>query len=60
MAMEKEVAVVHPEGEQELAVVVGGANQTSTVDTFGGMIHVKWDETAAVTPFGRWHFSSSF
>jgi hypothetical protein len=38
MAMEKEVAVVHPEGEQELAVVVGGANQTSTVDTFGGMI----------------------
>ena len=40
MAMEKEVAVVHPEGERELAVV-GGANQTSTVDTFGGMIHVK-------------------
>ena len=50
MAMEKEVAVVHPEGEQELAVV-GGANQISTVDTFGGMIHVKWDETAAVLYF---------
>jgi hypothetical protein len=43
MAMEKEVAVVHPEGEQDL-VVVGGPNQGSTVDTFGGMIHVKWDE----------------
>lgn len=37
MAMEKEGAVVHPEGERELAVV-GGANQTGTVDTFGGMI----------------------
>src|ERR1017187_1588758 len=60
MAMEKEVAVVHPEGEQELAVVVGGANQTSTVDTFGGMIHVKWDETAAVTPFGQVAFFIEF
>ena len=59
MAMEKEVAVVHPEGERELAVV-GGANQTSTVDTFGGMIHVKWDETAAVTPFGQLAFFIEF
>lgn len=59
MAMEKEVAVVHPEGEQELAVV-GGPNQGSTVDTFGGMIHVKWDETAAVTPFGQLAFFIEF
>jgi len=57
--MEKEVAVFHPEGEQELAVV-GGANQTSTVDTFGGMIRVKWDETAAVTPFGQLAFFIEF
>ena len=57
--MEKEVAVVHPEGEQELAVF-GGANQTSTVDTFGGMIHVRWDETAAVTPFGQLAFFVEF
>ena len=59
MAMEKDVAVVHPEGEQEL-VVVGGPNQGSTVDTFGGMIHVKWDETAAVTPFGQLAFFIEF
>ena len=59
MALEKEVAVVHPEGEQEL-VVVGGPNPGSTVDTFGGMIHVKWDETAAVTPFGQVAFFIEF
>jgi Transposase DDE domain group 1 len=59
MAMEKEVAVVHPEGEREL-VVVGGPNPGSTVDTFGGMIHVKWDETAAVTPFGQLAFFIEF
>ena len=59
MAMEKEVAVVHPEGEQEL-VVFGSRQQGSTVDTFGGMIHVKWDETAAVTPFGQLAFFVEF
>lgn len=59
MAMEKEVAVVHREGEQEL-VVVGGPDQGSTVDTFGGTIHVKWDETAAVTPFGQLAFFIEF
>src|SRR5712691_10160888 len=41
-------------------VVVGGPNQGSTVDTFGGMIHVKWDETAAVTPFGQLAFFIEF
>ena len=59
MAMEKEVSVLHPEGEQEL-MVVGGPNQTSTLDTFGGTIHVKWDETAAVTPFGQLAFFIEF
>ena len=59
MAREKEVAVVHTEGEQGLALA-GGANPTSTVDTFGGMIHVKWDETAAVTPFGQLAFFIEF
>ena len=59
MAIEKAVAVVAPEGEQEL-VVIGGPNQGSTVDTFGGTIHVKWDETAAVTPFGQLAFFIEF
>jgi hypothetical protein len=55
MAIEKEVAVIHPEGEREL-VVGGDPNQGSTVDTYGGLIHVRWDETAAVTPFGQLAF----
>lgn len=59
MAMEKEVAVSHREGEREL-VVVGGANRGSTVDTYGGTIRVKWDETAAVTPFGQLAFFIEF
>jgi hypothetical protein len=59
MSMEEEVAVSHLEGEQEL-VVGGGPNQGSTVDTYGGRIHVKWDETAAVTPFGQLAFFIEF
>ena len=59
MAIEKEVAVIHPEGEQEL-VVSEGPNQGSTVDTYGGIVHVKWDETAAVTPFGQLAFFVEF
>src|ERR1035437_7284496 len=49
MSKEQEVAVIHPEGEREL-VVVGGPNQGSTVDTYGGSIHVKWDETDRKSP----------
>jgi len=61
MAKETGVAAHHPEGEQELAVVgIAGANQTSTVDTYAGTIHVKWDETAAVTPFGQLAFFIEF
>jgi hypothetical protein len=37
MAIEKEVAVIHPEGERKL-VVGTGVNQGSTVDTYGGLI----------------------
>jgi len=59
MATEKEVAVIHPEGELELAVG-GDTNPSSTVDTYGGIIHVKWDETAAVTPLGQLAFFIEF
>lgn len=59
MALEKEVAVIHPEGEPEL-VVLGGPSPGSSVDTFGGLIHVRWDETAAVTPFGQLAFFAEF
>lgn len=30
------------------------------VDTFGGVIHVRWDEVAAVTPFGQMVFFVEF
>src|ERR1019366_5455759 len=59
MSKEQEVAVIHPEGERGLGVV-GGPNQGSTVDTYSGSIHVKWDETAAVTPFGQLAFFIEF
>jgi hypothetical protein len=59
MATEKEVAVIHPKGDGELAVG-GDANRGSTVDTYGGIIHVKWDETAAVTPLGQLAFFVEF
>lgn len=59
MATEKGVAVIHPEGEREL-VLGGDPNPSSTVETYGGMIRVKWDETAAVTPFGQLAFFIEF
>ncbi len=43
MAMEKEVAVSHPAGEAEIAFREV-PDESSTVDTYGGKIRVKWDE----------------
>ena len=59
MATEKEVAVIHPVGEREL-VVERVPNPVCTVETYGGTIHMKWDETAAVTPFGQLAFFVEF
>lgn len=55
MATDKEVADGHPAGERELALREVPA-KGSTVDTYGGKIRVKWDEEAAVTPFGQLAF----
>jgi len=59
MATEKEVAVSHPPGERELALREV-PDEGSTVDTYGGKIRVKWDEEAAVTPFGQLAFFIEF
>ena len=40
--------------------VVGVGNEGNTVDTCGGMIHVKWDEEASVTPYGQMPFFIDF
>lgn len=50
---------VHPKGEQELAVVEGKSRGTA-IDTYGGTIHVKWDEESDVTPFGQMPFFIEF
>ena len=59
MAMENEVAVSHPEGEREL-ILGGAADGGSVVDTYGGTVRVRWDEAAAVTPFGQLAFFIEF
>jgi hypothetical protein len=56
VATESEIVVVHPKGEQKL--ITGSAEkQGSVVDTYGGTIHVRWEEAAAVTPLGQMVFS---
>jgi Transposase DDE domain group 1 len=59
MSSGKELIGVHPEGERELKVEESG-NWAGTLDTYGGTIHVKWDEEAAVTPFGQMAFFVEF
>jgi hypothetical protein len=57
--MEKEVVAVHPRGEVE-EMVGGAADWSGTVDTYGGPVRVRWDEDAAVTPFGQLVFFVEF
>ena len=59
MSSGKEVIGVHPEDEQKLTVG-RPENWAGTLDTFGGTIHAKWDEEAAVTPFGQMVFFIEF
>src|ERR1700761_296971 len=51
MGMPRQSIVAHPLGEQPM--VEAGA---ATVDTFAGRIHIEWDATAPVTPFGQLPF----
>jgi Transposase DDE domain group 1 len=59
MSSGKEVIGVHPEGEQELRVG-GTGDWAGTLDTYAGTVHAKWDEEAAVTPFGQMIFFIEF
>ncbi len=49
----------HPKGEREV-----GPNfpemELIPVDTFGGRVHVKWDNQASLTPLGQLVFSLNF
>jgi hypothetical protein len=51
MSTEQRGLVVHPMGEQPEV-----AAHSAIADTFAGRVHVEWDATAPVTPFGQLPF----
>src|SRR5690242_20597118 len=51
MGTETTGLVVHPKGEQPEIEV-----WSAVADTYGGRVHVEWDATAPVTPFGQLPF----
>ncbi len=51
MYRRNQAIVVHPLGE--LPMVEGAS---AIADTFAGRVHVEWDATAPVTPFGQLPF----
>ena len=51
MGTETTSSVVHPEGEQPEV-----ETWSAVADTYGGRVHVEWDATAPVTPFGQLPF----
>lgn len=59
MSTKNEDAVSHLAGERKLTGV-SVPEGDKTVDTYGGKIHVKWDEDAAVTPYGQMLFFVEF
>ena len=55
MAEHSQVAVTHPAGEQPPV-----EEPSAIADTFGGRVHIEWDATAPVTPFGQLPFFIDF
>ena len=51
MSGERRGLVVHPMGEQPEV-----AGDSAVADTFAGRVHIEWDATAPVTPFGQLPF----
>jgi hypothetical protein len=51
METPKPIILVHPQGEQPKV-----EDRSAIADTFAGRIHVEWDATAPVTPFGQLPF----
>src|SRR5260221_9889374 len=51
MGTESTSLVAHPEGEQPEV-----EGWSAIADTYAGRVHVEWDETAPVTPFGQLPF----
>ena len=55
MAQQNQGAVTHPAGEQPSV-----EESSAIADTFAGRVHVEWDATAPVTPFGQLPFFIDF
>jgi hypothetical protein len=55
MEPQTQIIVAHPPGEQPTVEV-----RSAIADTFAGRIHVEWDSTAPVTPFGQLPFFFDF
>src|SRR3981081_263531 len=51
MGAQKQSLAGHPQGEQPVVEV-----RSAIADTFAGRVHVEWDATAPVTPFGQLPF----
>src|SRR4030081_2547580 len=51
MGTETTSLVVHPQGEQPKVEA-----WSAVADTYAGRVHVEWDATAPVTPFGQLPF----
>ena len=51
MRTQEHSILTHPAGEQPTVEV-----RSAIADTFAGRVHVEWDLTAAVTPFGQLPF----
>lgn len=50
--------IPHPSGEG--LEVASGCSDEVSVDTYGGMVKVKWDESSPMTPFGQLAFFINF
>ena len=51
METQKQAILAHPRGEQPMVEA-----RSAIADTFAGRVHVEWDATAPVTPFGQLPF----
>lgn len=50
---------IHPESETQI-ISLEGKNELMELDTFGGKLHVEWDNDAAVTSIGQLSFFIQF
>ncbi len=57
--MKKAVKKVHPLGEPKKREIVQILDKV-TVDTYAGKVHIEWDHSATVTPFGQLAFFIEF